>query len=177
MATFLLAYAATMLAVATIRRGASCSAMPSKRATPSTNEEAKQVGEALRILRERRRVTQEAAAEAMEVSRTAWQNYEGGRPVVLRTDVQVRLAAAVGASREDLIGILRGLQRGNAGASHSALGVEEMGTVYAGPGRAQAIFPTSEGDVIVSYPAALSAAGYKELGEYLALFLRRGERA
>lgn len=137
----------------------------------TTAQEAREVGEALKILRERRGVTQEKAAEAMTVSRTAWQNYENGRAVVLRTDMQVRLTAAVGAKREDLLGVLRELQGG--GMSHSALGLEEAGIVFSGPGRQQAIFPTSEGDVILSYPSALSPKGLSELSDYLAVFLKR----
>lgn len=164
-----------MLAVATRRRSGSGLGMPNDRSGKTSAEEAKEVGEALRILRERRDFTQEAAAEAMRVSRTAWQNYESGRAIVLRTDMQMRLAGAVGATREDLLAVLRELQRGS-GGRHSALGggMEETGAIFAGPGRAQAIFPTTEGDVIVSYPSALSPQGFRELGEYLALFLKRG---
>lgn len=133
------------------------------------------MGEALRILRDRLDITQEQAAEAMGVSRTAWQNYEAGRAIVLRTDMQTKLAAALDATREDLLRVLRELQR--AGGGHSALGLEEPGVVFSGPGRQQAIFPLSEGDVIVSYPANLSAAGFQELSDYLAIFLKRAKAA
>lgn len=134
-------------------------------------DEAREVGEALKLLRDRRGFTQEQAAEAMRVSRTAWQNYENGRAVVLRTDMQVRLTAALGAKREDLLAVLRELQRG--GGSHSAFGLEEAGLLFSGPGRKQAIFPTSEGEVILSYPANISATGVAELSDYLAIFLKR----
>lgn len=136
-------------------------------------QEAQEIGDALRILRERKGVTQERAAEEMEVSRTAWQNYEAGRKVVLRTDMQMRLAGAVGASREDLLSVLKELQRGE--SRHSAINsVEEPQAIFAGPGRTQAIFPTRDGDVIVSYPAQLSPEGYRELAEFFGLFAKRG---
>lgn len=144
----------------------------SKDGPPKTSaQEAREVGDALRALRERRGFTQERAAEALRVSRTAWQNYESGRPVVLRTDMQLRLAQALGAKREDLLAILREQQ--GATASHSAFGVEETGMLFSGPGRQQAIFPLSEGDVIVSYPAGLTPDGFQELNDYLELFLKR----
>ena len=62
-----------------------------KPSPPKTSaEEAREVGEALRILRDRLDITQEQAAEAMGVSRTAWQNYEAGRAIVLRTRSEER---------------------------------------------------------------------------------------
>jgi transcriptional regulator with XRE-family HTH domain len=169
----LLVYATSMLAVAATGpmpfRGRMSMDTPS--AKPPA-QEARELGRALKTLRERRGMTQDQAAEGMHVTRTAWQNYESGRAIVLRTDMQARLAGALGARREDLMAILRDNQR--MGGSHSAVGLEEPGAIYSGPGRQQAIFPTSEGDVIVSYPATLSTKGYAELGEYLALFLKRG---
>lgn len=61
------------------------------------------MGRALRALRERAGVTQEAAADAMSMTRQAWQNYEAGnRQTILRTDMQDRLATALGLTREDL---------------------------------------------------------------------------
>jgi transcriptional regulator with XRE-family HTH domain len=136
--------------------------------TKTPAEEAREVGSALRILRERRRVTQENAAEAMRVSRTAWQNYENGRSVVLRTDVQARLAAAIGATRADLMAVVRELQRGAPGG-HS--GLEEPAAIYSGPGRRQAIFPTQDGDVIMSLPDPMSEAARTQLRAYLGTFL------
>lgn len=143
--------------------------MPKDTPPKTSAQEAREVGEALRILREDRDVTQEQAAEAMHVSRTAWQNYENGRSVVLRTDMQERLARAVGARKQDLLDVLRQLQRG--GTSHSALALEETGAIFSGPGRQQAIFPLDEGDVILSYPAKLTASGRAQLKAYLTIFL------
>lgn len=135
-------------------------------------EEAREVGLALKTLRERQGVTQEAAAEAAGVTRTAWQNYENGRPVVLRTDMQAKLARAVGSTRDELLRIIRETGRGE--APHSSTGFNEGGAIFSGPGRQQAIFPTPDGDVIISYPAHLSADGRRALKAYLDLFLGNG---
>lgn len=144
--------------------------MVSKPPPKAPNDEAREVGEAQRILRERRGVTQEQAAEAMRVSRTAYQNYENGRQAVMRTDLQSRMAEAVGATREDLLAVLRELQRGQGHSRHS--GLEEPAAIYAGPGRAQAIFPTAAGDVIVSYPAHMTDEARRELSIYLTTWLK-----
>ena len=37
----------------------------------------------------------------------------------------------------------------------------------------QAIFPVSEGDVTITFPAELSAEGFEELGQYLDIFLKK----
>ncbi|HEX7887291.1 MAG TPA: LexA family transcriptional regulator [Phenylobacterium sp.] len=67
-------------------------------------EQAAALGKALKALRERAGMTQEAAAEALGVTRQAWQNYEaGGRNTILRTDLQERLASALGLERSDLL--------------------------------------------------------------------------
>ncbi len=40
-------------------------------------------------------------------------------------------------------------------------------------GQRQAIFPVSEGDVTITFPASLSADGLHELGQYLDIFLKK----
>lgn len=40
-------------------------------------------------------------------------------------------------------------------------------------GQRQAIFPVSEGDVTITFPADLSAEGLEELGQYLDIFLKK----
>lgn len=134
----------------------------------SPAQEAREMGRALKLLRTRRGMTQDAAAEALRVTRTAWQNYESGRSVVMRTDMQAKLAAALGGTRNELLACLREVQEG---PSHSASAVAEAGSVYSGPGRLQAVFPTSDGQVIVSYPEALTARGRRQLKAYLDAFL------
>lgn len=44
-------------------------------------------------------------------------------------------------------------------------------------GWTQAIFPLADGPVFLNFPEEMSADGYAELKEYLAIFLRRAERA
>lgn len=43
-------------------------------------------------------------------------------------------------------------------------------------GSRQAIFPLSEGDVTLTFPADLSASGVEELGQYLNIFLKKAKR-
>jgi hypothetical protein len=43
-------------------------------------------------------------------------------------------------------------------------------------GMRQAIFTLDEGDVVLSFPSNLSAEGYKDLEEYLQIFLRKAKR-
>lgn len=93
-----------MLAVVATRRNWSRGVMPTEDRHLSPHQQAVAIGDAVRSLRERVGLTQEAAAEAMGVTRQAWQQYETmGKPVVLRTDMQERLAQALGVEREDLI--------------------------------------------------------------------------
>jgi transcriptional regulator with XRE-family HTH domain len=143
--------------------------MPSDTSTPkSPAQEAREIGRALKLLRTRRGLTQDQAAEALQVTRTAWQNYESGRSVVMRTDMQQKLSAALGANRNELLACLREVQEG---PSHSASGAAETGAVYSGPGRLQAVFPTADGQVIISYPEAWTAKGRRQLKAYLEAFL------
>lgn len=160
-----------MLAVATNTVLLSRQRMRQPTHLKGSSQESREIGEALRSLRDAKGLTQDEAAGRMGVTRTAWQNYEGGRSVVLRTDQQSRMAAALGATREELMAVLRRITDGQ----HSALAVHEPATVFAGPGRAQAIFPTGEGDLILSYPAALSAGSKRQLKSYLSIFLTQLE--
>lgn len=135
------------------------------------------MGRALKLLRERSGLTQEAAADLMGVTKTAWANYEYGRAIVLRIDVQDRLVKALGQSRKALDETLREIT-GLPAPEYAHAGLEEAGAPFTGAAIKQAIFPLAEGDVTVSYPTNLSPASYRELHEYLTLFLRRGgERA
>lgn len=43
-------------------------------------------------------------------------------------------------------------------------------------GSRQAVFPLSDGDVTLVFPADLSASGYEELDDYLQIFLRKAKR-
>lgn len=71
--------------------------------TPLSREIAA-LGDALRRLREAQGLTQEAAADRYGVKRQAWQNYEAGaRQVLLRHDIQIGLAEAIGVTHQQLL--------------------------------------------------------------------------
>lgn len=70
------------------------------RETP--HQQAVRFGQALASLRGK--VTQAAAAEAYGMTRQGWGNYESGdRLSILRSDMQDRLTAAIGRTRQDLL--------------------------------------------------------------------------
>lgn len=78
---------------------------PRKPAPPTapTKEMAK-IGRAIGWLRKEADMSQQTAADAMGITRQAWQQYEAGdRQVVLRTDVQEQIAAALGTTRAALM--------------------------------------------------------------------------
>jgi transcriptional regulator with XRE-family HTH domain len=164
----LLAYATNMLAVAATGPAPSLRRMAFEAPRKTTREEAREMGEALKSLRTTRGLTQQEAADAAGVTRTAWQNYEGGRPVILRTDMQAKLARACGAERGELLMHLSSLQRGQ---RHSSEPPEPAPDAVA-PGRQQARFPLAQGEVVLTFPAGLTAEGFAELADYMALFLR-----
>ena len=142
--------------------------MPTNTREQTSAEEARTMGRAIKALREARSLTQQDAAEALGVTRTAWQNYENGRAVILRTDVQRRLLKALGSDEDELAAHVASIQ---------SLG-RRTGQVVAMPERfdiqprGQAVFPLSEGDVVVTFPPDLSNEGFAELAEYLNLFLK-----
>lgn len=117
-----------MMAVAATRRSEFRSHMATDTRQPTTQEQARAIGAALKALRDRADLTQEQAAERMGVTRQGWQKYEAeGKPVVLRTDMQDRLAAAIGLTREDLLRE-RDRQAGSEPSQHNS--VSEAGRVY-----------------------------------------------
>ncbi len=70
----------------------------------AASDELRAMAAAIRSLRVRAALSQSDAAEALDVSRQAWQNYEAGvRQNILRSDVQHQIARALGVQREDLI--------------------------------------------------------------------------
>ena len=79
---------------------------PPRKTAPSpvpTKEMAK-IGRAIVWLRKDADLSQQAAADRMGITRQAWQQYEAGdRQVVLRTDVQEQIAAALGTNRATLM--------------------------------------------------------------------------
>jgi phage repressor protein C with HTH and peptisase S24 domain len=74
--------------------------------TPPSDDEmtTARVGRALARLRRRASLTQAAAAERMSMTPQAWQRYERGeRQLLLRSDMQARVARAVNATRDELL--------------------------------------------------------------------------
>jgi transcriptional regulator with XRE-family HTH domain len=144
--------------------------MPSIRAQ-STSEQAKDMGRALKAMRDARGLTQQAAAELMGVSRQTLQNYENGRAIILRIDVQTRLARALGGERDELLSHLEVIQ-GHGRVAMRADGAQEATRPYDVGLNGQAVFPLREGKVTVTFPENLSPEGFAELADYLALFLK-----
>lgn len=78
--------------------------MPSEPRQLTAQQQSAAIGAAVKALRERAGMTQDQAGEALGVTRQAWQQYEtAGKPVLLRSDMQDRLAKALGVTREDLL--------------------------------------------------------------------------
>lgn len=169
--------------------------MPTDNAATPPAQQALALGEALRTLRERGGMTQEQAGEAMGVTRQAWQQYEtAGKPVILRTDMQERLAAAIGLHRDDLIRERDRLAgRPDEAAPQSTARIYEMpvlGRVRAGATGPQ-LYDLAEQDGVVDLgwlfgPNARTLrvagdmmTGYVESGQFViydtALWPRRGD--
>lgn len=86
------------------------------------------VARAIEALRTRAGITQQDAADQMGVTRQAWQHYEAGaRQAVLRSDMQERLAEALGVERADL---LREMDRQAGRATTEARPAPEPAKVY-----------------------------------------------
>lgn len=69
----------------------------------ATLGEAVAIGQAIAALRERAGLSQEELADRMGVARQTLSRYEGGRPAVLRSDIQRLVAEAMGYRVEDLM--------------------------------------------------------------------------
>lgn len=129
------------------------------------------MGQAIRALRMHRGMSQQSAANAAQVTKTAWQNYENGRAVVLRTDLQARLAKALGSDRRELMLQLAALTPAAERSSVSSFGVQDTGPGL-DPFQQRAVFPLREGEVTLTFPADLSAESFIQLESYLSTFLK-----
>lgn len=129
------------------------------------------MGQAIRALRMHRGMSQQSAANAAQVTKTAWQNYENGRAVVLRTDLQARLAKALGSDRRELMLQLAALTPAAERSSVSSFGVQDTGPGL-DPFLQRAVFPLREGEVTLTFPADLSAESFIQLESYLSTFLK-----
>lgn len=130
------------------------------------------MGRAIRAVRLRQNITQTDAAERASVSRTSWVSWEDGRPMVLRSDVQDRIAQVLGVDREELL-LEQVRQREHASRNPRATGAGEREADWRGPDRETAVFPLKAGRVVIEFPAGMDADSWEELEEYLQLFLKR----
>lgn len=151
-------------------------------ANPPTDPipEAKILGRALKALRKRMGHTQATAAEAAGVEPLTWRRYEAGARKPTLAKLQ-ELCSAIGSSRDELLSEMARIGSGATPPSPPG-GLSERETRGFQPGpiagplagsQRQAVFTLEEGDVTITFPAALSAASRRELSEYLATFQRR----
>lgn len=85
------------------------------------SQEIEALGQAIRKVRERRGLGQKDAATAMDppITRSAWANYEAGRPAILRSDVQASIANALGVPLDEILAEqdkILGIERRRGGA-------------------------------------------------------------
>ena len=147
--------------------------MPTKRNDPPSSEELQLVGSAIRSLRKQMRKTQDEAAKLAGVTRNTWQNYENGdRQAVLRSDLQRKLALALGADEIDLKLHIAAAQT-LAGYSAPPIPDAPRQAESSAQPRGRAVFPLAEGDVTLSFPPDLSTEGFQQLADYLSLFLKQ----
>lgn len=141
------------------------------------------MGRALRALRERAGLTQDQAGEALGVTRQAWQNYEGGaRNTLLRTDLQERLAHALGLERADLIRE-RDRQAGvgpseprTHDADHGPQELEVLGRVKASPSGPQVYdINEAESTVDVSWMFGPKARTLRVAGDSMSGYVESGQ--
>lgn len=92
-----------MLEVAAPNKAVFVRAVDNTAAQTATTDEAEIMGRAIAMARERAGLSQEDLAERMAVSRQTISRYESGRAAVLRSDLQRRVADALGISLDDLM--------------------------------------------------------------------------
>lgn len=143
---------------------------------------AKALGQALKSLRARAGIKQTDAAESLGVTRQAWGNYEAGRDVVLREDIQEDLAKAIGVTRDDLLrerDRLTGGTSQSSDAPHVAGNVYELpvvGRVRAGPAGPQ-IYNSDEGEqtVDLSWMFGPDARSLRVAGDTMTGYVESGQ--
>lgn len=162
-----------MLGIALSPRSGFVRGMSSLAPPQTPSEQARALGRALRALRDHQGLTQQEAADRYGVSRNSWIAYENGeRQLILRSDIQTRLAVALNCEREELMLQLAALTPIRQRPGVAGLGEVANRPFDLGPDRQQAVFPLAEGEVVMTFPADLSPAGVAELAQYLALFLK-----
>lgn len=140
-------------------------------------------GRALGRLREMKGHTQESAAEACTptMSSQNFGRYEiGGAAGITDPLTRRRLLASIGATEEEFQTVLEeigGQEPRSARLARMATaagGVAEAGLPFSAD-RRQAVFPLSDGDLVVSYPRNLSPEAKREMKRFLELLLATNE--
>lgn len=137
----------------------------------TTDEDALRIGRAVARLRERRGMTQEAAAAAAQPQMTFqyWGMHERGQvPGIYKTERQRQLVQALDLTLQDLADELSGEADGDPGQDRLARMARELN----GGDIKRAVFPLQDGEVVITLPANLTPAGFKQLSDYMAIFLR-----
>lgn len=157
--------------------------MPSKQtAKLDAMDDVSRAARAIAALRERAGVTQRQVAEAHEdeISYQYVGQHETGKvPGIVKPATQRKMLAAISkAAKLEHPLTLEDLADEMAPTN----GVAEdprafrMGQALLGGARRptdrQAVFPTTAGEVVISFPADMDAAGFRELEAYLAVFLK-----
>ena len=139
------------------------------------------LGRAIANLREAKGLSQATAADRATPPMTPqnWGNHETGKVAQLeRTNVLRRVAEAIGVTLEDIELERQRVAEGGGSPKSQARLRAVAGGVGEGPARRfetnrrSAVFPLLEGDAVLSFPQDLSPAGYRELADYLSVFLR-----
>lgn len=140
-----------------------------------TTDTRKAIGRAIAFLRERAGLTQEQAGERAGMTAQYFGMHELGKVKGLtHPEVQQKLLRAVDATPEDLEAALNEISGDDTPAARIARMARELGSPApaAGPAVRQAVFPTADGDVVITLPAHFTPAGFKQLEEYFAVFIR-----
>ncbi|MDP1738888.1 MAG: helix-turn-helix transcriptional regulator [Caulobacter sp.] len=144
-----------------------------------THTEMRLLGQALAVLREEAKLTQEEAGERCRppFSRQAWHAHEAGRVKgILEPDVQRRLLSALGATPEALrMARQKVAEHGGSVriAARAAAGMRERaGKVYELEDQRQAVFPLQTGDAVLVYPTRMPVEAIDELERYLSMFIQ-----
>lgn len=165
--------------------------MATRPSPDTTDDDTRQLGGALRTLRDSLGLTQGQAGDAAEPVMTAqyWGMHETGKvPGIFKPSVQRKLIEALNkASEKDrattgrpplTVGDLQAaLDAPPPPAGRMARlarelgGVAEPGAAYDASG-AEAVFPTRDGAVVIRLPAAMTPEGFKDLEAYFAVFMQ-----
>lgn len=133
----------------------------------------------IRLLREGLKLSQPKAAEHHEpdISAQYWSMTETGKvPGVVKPSTQRKLLAALSkAANLETPLTLNDLQAAmdRVFSEGEAPRAQRLAAALAPPrAERQAVFPTSDGDVVFTYPADLSPEGFRELEAYFQVFVK-----